>query len=284
MIPAMTGIGGGVADTATHEIAIESYGVRASVGTNSAYFFTLVESALPPGWRRCDPAEVQQRFYVRTHDGAFFDVEADGDETTAACDLEMAVAVLESRLKRYVAEHAPERIFVHAGAVASGGRAILIPGPTFTGKTTLVSELLRAGAEYLSDEYAVLNEAGWVSPYQRPLAMRSGGLSQRPYPAAEFGAKVATEPVPVALVVLTEFSAGARWRPRRLTPGDGVLALLANTLAAQDRPKESLRAVSKAVEGALVVESERGEAVEVANSVLELLEGRELPTDANGSG
>jgi hypothetical protein len=275
----MSGMGGGLAETATHRIAIEAYGVRALVSTNSAHFYPLLESALPPGWTPCDPADVMQRFHVVTRDGAFFDVEVDGDETTAGCDLDVAVEVLETRIKRYVALHAPHSIFVHAGAVASRGRAILIPGPTFSGKTTLVSELLRAGADYLSDEYAILDDAGWVSSYHRALAVREpdGGWDRRPQDASDFGAAVATKPVPVGLVVVTQFRAGTRWQPRELTVGDGALALLANTVAAQTRPKEALQAASKAVESAIVLEGDRGEASDIADHVIGVLEGRPLP-------
>lgn len=276
-------MGGGLAESATHAVAIEAYGVRALVSTNSAHFYALVESALPPGWTSCDPADVEQRFHVATRDGAFFDVEVAGDETTAGCDLDMAVEVLETRLKRYVALHAPRGIFVHAGAVASGGRAILIPGPTFSGKTTLVSQLLRAGADYLSDEYAVLDDAGWVSSYHRALSVREpeGGWDQRLEDASDFGAEVAHEPVPVGLVLVTHFRLGTRWRPRSLSAGDGALALLANTVTAQTRPKEALHAVSKAVEGAIVLEGDRGEASELADAVVGLLEGRPLPAETD---
>src|SRR5277367_3536052 len=42
---------------------------------------------------------------------------------------------------------------VHAGAVLWRGRALLLPGGTHAGKSSLVTELLRRGATYYSDEY-----------------------------------------------------------------------------------------------------------------------------------
>jgi len=48
----------------------------------------------------------------------------------------------------HVAEHAPDYIFVHAGVVAWRGRAIILPGVSFAGKSSLVAELVRAGATY----------------------------------------------------------------------------------------------------------------------------------------
>lgn len=53
-----------------------------------------------------------------------------------------------------VAEASPLRTFVHAGIVAWGKAAVLIPGRSFSGKTTLVTELVRAGATYCSDGFS----------------------------------------------------------------------------------------------------------------------------------
>jgi len=78
----------------------------------------------------------------------------------------------ETDLQLYVAEMAPRRLFVHAGVVGWRGQAIIIPGRTFTGKTTLVAALVKAGATYYSDEYAVLDVRGRVHPYARPLGIR----------------------------------------------------------------------------------------------------------------
>ena len=149
-----------------------------------------------------------------------------------------------------------------------------------------MSELLRVGADYLSDEYAVLDGAGWVSSYHRALAMREpgGGWDQRPQDASDFGAEVTHESVPVGLVVVTHYRAGTRWEPRRLSAGDGALALLANTVAAQTRPKEALTATSRAVENAIVLEGDRGEAAEIADALLGVLKGRPLPADKDRSG
>jgi hypothetical protein len=65
----------------------------------------------------------------------------------------------------HIALHAPEHVFVQAGVVGVGERAMVLPGKSFAGKTTLVAALVRAGAEYWSDEYAVLDANGDVHPY-----------------------------------------------------------------------------------------------------------------------
>jgi hypothetical protein len=53
---------------------------------------------------------------------------------------------LESDLSSYIAQTAKNWLFVHAGVVGWRGNAIVIPGRSFSGKTTLVKELIQAGA------------------------------------------------------------------------------------------------------------------------------------------
>jgi hypothetical protein len=79
----------------------------------------------------------------------------------------------ESALRIRIAEMAPRRVFVHAGVVGRRNLAIILTGKSYTGKTTLVRELIRSGADYYSDEYAVLDAGGKVHPFLRPLEIRS---------------------------------------------------------------------------------------------------------------
>ena len=76
------------------------------------------------------------------------------------------VTLLDAQMRLFIAANARDWLFVHAGVVAHGGRALVAPGDSFSGKTTLVRALLAAGATYYSDEYAVLDEAGRVHPYR----------------------------------------------------------------------------------------------------------------------
>src|SRR3954468_2860418 len=116
----------------------------------------------------------------------------------------------ESHLQLTVAEHAPRRIFVHAGVVGWKGRAIVIPGLSYSGKTTLVDQLIRRGASYYSDEYAVIDQQGRVHPYPRVLGIRSsenGGAVK--ISAKQIGAEVGAKPLRIGLVVATRFKEGS---------------------------------------------------------------------------
>ncbi|MBB5786205.1 hypothetical protein [Jiangella mangrovi] len=64
------------------------------------------------------------------------------------------------------------RLLLHAGAVARDGRAVLFPGESGTGKSTMVAACLRRGFDYLSDELvAVETDTGCVTGWARPLML-----------------------------------------------------------------------------------------------------------------
>lgn len=186
----------------------------------------------------------------------------------AADEIETATRVLPE-VELWIAEWADERVFVHAGSVALNGRALLLPGRSHAGKTTLTEALLRAGASYLSDEYAVLDPEGFVHPYARPLRLRHGG-HHRQVPAAAYGAEVIDHALPVGLV------AHLRYEPDAVgigpvSRGAGALALLENTVCARSRPLEALDATANAVSDVSVLAGARGEAESVAADLLDRL-------------
>jgi hypothetical protein len=185
-------------------------------------------------------------------------------------DQEQALQVLESDVQLFVAEHARRRLFVHAGVVAWNGGAIVIPGASFSGKSTLVAALVRAGATYYSDEYAVFDARGRVHAYPRPLSLRIGDrMTSIDLPPESLGRKT-RRPLPVSSVVVTSYTAGARWRARVLSPAQGVIALLAHTVAARRQPQVALSVLARAIDRAAVLKSVRGE----ADGLVELLLGQ----------
>ena len=252
------------------------YGVRIGVRTNQPEILGRLAELLPPGSRPARSAMVE-RVYSVTVGGAgargnlrrFSLLYGDSDRLVRTMNLEEALDKFESNLQLYVAEKAQRRVFIHGGVVAWRGQAIVIPGRSFSGKTTLVAELVRAGATYYSDEYAVLDPRGRVHPFPKPLGMRHDASGRQTKSAAEsLGGRTGSEPLPVGLVVISEYKAGARWRPRRLSAGQGVLALLENAVAARRRPAGVITALRQVVARAPVVKSKRGEASALAGPLL----------------
>jgi hypothetical protein len=187
-------------------------------------------------------------------------------------DMELLLWTLESRIEIFLAERTPNRIFVHAGVVAWNGRIIVLPGRSFSGKTTLTAALIREGATYYSDEYAVLDDRGLVYPYARPLSIRVQGTTRAErHRVDSLGGCPGTSPLPVGLVVIATYRAGAVWSPERVSPGVAALELLHNTLSARQAPERALSALLHITESAPVLRGERGEAQDVARQLLRLL-------------
>ena len=252
------------------ELAFEAYGVRIAVGTSTPELLDEVRRYLPPGSKSCPVSTAEHRFQLAAEDTGTFVVGRDGDPYPGARGLELDIALelLDSKLRLYVGRKAPNSIFIHAGAVAHRGRAIVMPGRSFVGKTTLVAALVRLGATYYSDEFAVLDEQGVVHPYAKPLSIRGNGWAQTDHSVDSLGGIAGEKPLPVGAIVVTSFRPDAAWNPRRLSAGEGALALVGNAVPAQERPAEVMRVTSRAAEGAIVIESERGDANEVAPRLL----------------
>ena len=53
----------------------------------------------------------------------------------------------------------PDRLLVHAGAVASGGRGVLLTGPGGSGKSTSAVAAFLSGYDYLGDDYVLVDLA-----------------------------------------------------------------------------------------------------------------------------
>lgn len=266
----------------------DAYGLRVGVRTNAPGLLERLGPHLPPGWRVLASPLVDQIFslWVAPGDACRSNrVYAGRSRRARTADLAQAFAVLESEIRQYVASAAEGRTFVHAGVVGWRGRAIVIPGRSRSGKTTLVAELVKAGASYLSDEFAVLDRRGRVHPFAKPLSIRgASGCDRhaRSRRAEELGGRCATGPLPVRLVVLAEHRPGGTWQPERLTAGQAVLELLAHTVPARLRPEASLASLERVVARAKVLKGARGEARDLAQILLRSVEDDEAASRGAG--
>jgi hypothetical protein len=159
---------------------------------------------------------------------------------------------------------------VHGGVVAHDGRAILLPGPTRAGKSTLVAELVRRGAPYFSDEYALIDADGRVHPYPRPLLLRDGSGYDQPRLATELGGTVAHEPLPAGLIVGLRYVTDASPFMQAMSQAEGVLLLLRNTPQALADQPWILAPLERAIGDAACFAGLRGEARETAAAILQL--------------
>lgn len=255
------------------QTSLEAFGVALIVSATSPEIETAIHPVLPPGWKQCDPQRADVSFTVFNDHLGTYGLAKDGKGIARNVALELAVELLDSQIRLHIGEHSPAAIFVHAGVVAQDGRTLVMPGVSFAGKTTLVAELVRLGATYFSDEFALVDDEGRVHPYAKPLSIRrSGELTQTDHSIESLGGTAGDVALPMSLVALTRYRKGAGWNPRRLSAGEGVLALLANAVPAQSRPAESMRALKAAVANAVILDGDRGDAAEVAPLLLDELE------------
>jgi hypothetical protein len=260
-------------ETAPHQLAFESFGVELRLCASSPELLARAEPFLPPGWRPCAQKPDQYPLGILEEPGNGYLLYKGPTCISEGHGLEYSLTMLEGQIRGHVAVLAPARTFVHAGAVEHEGRAIICPGYSFAGKTTLTEAFVRAGATYYSDEYAVLDSDGLVHPYPKPLSIRSGEQAlQAEHPVESLNGVAGVDPIPLALVVITYYRSGADWAPRELSPGEAALGVLSHTVTARTRTDEAIRAISRAVENAVTLEGERGEASELAPRLLAQLE------------
>jgi hypothetical protein len=255
-------------------IGFEAYGARIGVRVTDASVLGEVVARLPAGWRRRPSPVVDHliSFVVGGDSGRVRRLHllyGEARRLVRTTEVREALAVLESHLQQAVAEMAPRRLFVHAGVVGWNGKAILVPGASHAGKSTLVAALLKAGASYYSDEYAVIDPQGRVHPFPRPLQIRDASDVGTKVAPEELGARCGREPLPVGLVAVARYDEGARWRPSPLTPGRAALELLANTVIARSHPRTAMDTLWRVVSRASAVKGRRGEAEEAAAWLLE---------------
>jgi hypothetical protein len=212
----------------------------------------------------------QARFAVREEAGGGFRIERDGLPVECGVRGEFVVAAVQRAIEYALLGDRAEVTAVHAGVVVHHDGAILLAGPSGSGKTTLVRELLALGAEYSSDEYALLDDAGDVHPWPRALMIRGEGGASCPTPPLELNARVRERVARPALLLFLERWDGASFEARPIAQGDAVLRLLRNTPEIlEDRP-HALPRLAAAARRARAFAGTRGAADDSAKRILEL--------------
>ena len=169
-----------------------------------------------------------------------------------------------------VALHAQGHVFVHSGVVEWHGKAILIPGRSRSGKSTLVHALVEQGATYLSDEYALITATGSVAPYARPIQLRSG--SKRTVVDPRVIGSVGVNTIEPSLILFTRYEEHAEFDPTPVLPASAALGLFDNTVVAEVQPSVATAAAARVARSALALRTARPDAVLVAAAILRLAE------------
>ena len=172
---------------------------------------------------------------VRNDDRSSFEVSAPS-----------LVPCLEAEITQFLVRTLSNRVLLHAACVTRGGRAVVMPGESGRGKTTLSATLVRRGCGYLSEELTLVDlSSRTITPFPKAFSLKppSFGLLEGlvPDPAGAGSepiwhldpedlrpGSVATEAAPVDWVVFPFFEAGTDLRLEALTPGETTLGLFEN--------------------------------------------------------
>lgn len=254
-----------------------SYGVEVLIESNSPEILSEAESRIRK--IMLDRIEVRDSGNADLVVGVTLEADGryrlskNGELITEGDSKELFFRYFESVIRIWIGEFASSWVFLHAGVVGWKGKGIVLPANSYGGKTTLVTELVRHGAEYYSDDYAVFDEAGLVHSFPRDLAIR--GIEsehvQTEISVESIGGTIGTKPLPVSCVLLTQYKAGADWRPEILTPGQSILELIPHTLAVRRKTEYVLGVLKKVVSTATVVRSARGDASDFVGTFLDFV-------------
>lgn len=260
----------------SHRARFRAYGASFDIEATDQELLAAAQArAVMLGWwpspGTADEVQYAFRRAVTTESSGppLYELTCDGELVRAAADFDSLIGAFEDHAKLQTAVRASGVLFVHAGVVAWQGRAILMPGRSRAGKSTLVHALLRAGAEYYSDEFALLDTDGRVHPYPLPLSLRASGRApSRRIPAQALGAPVAQSAADVGLILATQYRPRARWRPQPLSKGETFLLLMENTVAARQPPARTMPILRQTVLRATALRSWRGEAQATARRLI----------------
>jgi len=176
----------------------------------------------------------------------------DGMEPFKPLPLPQAYAMLEWGLNWCISNFSNQYLVIHAGVLARGNRAVVMPAPPGSGKSTLCAGLVSRGWRLLSDELTLIDTCtGLVQPLPRPINLKNESIEvmRRFAPDAVLGevahdtakgtvahmqppqGSVAAMGVPArpAMVVFPQYAAGATATLEREDRGVAYMALAENS-------------------------------------------------------
>jgi hypothetical protein len=249
---------------------ISGHGWSAAVLADSAAALETLDRYVAPWLPRMSPdaGSADVVFEVR-RSGTGFSLLQQGARVADSMTAEDLVHPIEGCIDEALVRRAPGLIAVHAGAVARGEAAVILPASTHGGKSTLVRELLRQGCTYFSDEYAMIDTQGKLHAYPRAMMLRDGGELARPMLASELDAPTGRGPVRIALILAARYERESGWDVCAASGSQMLLALLKHT----PRYVSSgvIGPLAAACRSALCLTGVRGEAGDAARRIIELM-------------
>ncbi|HEX6208404.1 MAG TPA: hypothetical protein VF058_08625 [Actinomycetota bacterium] len=153
------------------------FGIRANDGEVGAYLGGLFEAFEADG----EPDHVYS-FIARPEEEMRYSLYFDGEHVVSSREAGGALRYFQWDVNERVIARNRGYILIHAASAADEtGRGIVMPAAMDSGKTTLVSGLVRAGLRYLSDEAAAVDpRTGVLHAYAKALTIDPGSWDVLP--------------------------------------------------------------------------------------------------------
>jgi hypothetical protein len=257
-----------------NSFAVQAFGTSIRAAGSSHEALALLDRCIFPSFPRTsgENEEADLSLWLEQTAGRF-ELSAGGVAIASASEAVRLAPAVVRVVDEAVIRQLKDLRALYAGVVAWDDRALLLPGPGYAGKTSLVAELLRRGATYYSDEYAAIDGEGKVHPYPGPLLLRDG----RPDPIAalpkEFGSHAGTGPARVNWIIGVRYEPDKAWNVTAVPQSEGVMMLLQNTPHVWARTPDLLDKLQRAVEKANCFAGTRGETADAAEEILRLVTG-----------
>ena len=258
------------------KIGIEAFGVKIGITASDnekELIYSRLEEIFPNGYSEIDFSTCRHFFEIRKSAAGKFEFIKNGEFYESREAVEDAVGLMRTEIRYTFSEFAVERVFLHAGAVAFKNSGIIFPGQSLSGKSSIVADLIRRGAEYYSDDYAILDENALLYPHPKKISLRDSKdnrFRQTDYPVEHFQAVTGVCEIPVKLIIITEYEEGKIWQPEKLSNGEAVMQILPHTIPIRHNPAFTLRTLDRLVRGATVFSGMRGDLDEFIPKLMKL--------------
>lgn len=180
--------------------------------------------------------------------------------------------MLEWGMNWCLSSHFHRYLILHAAVVERGGRALILPAPPGSGKSTLCAGLVWRGWRLLSDELTLIDPgSGQVAAVARPVSLKNASIDviRRFAPQAVFGPVVhettkgsvahfrpplasvqrAGETALPAWVVLPRYVAGAQTCLQPLPRGRALMRLIENAFNYHVHGVQGFHALARLMDG-----------------------------------
>jgi hypothetical protein len=221
-----------------------------------------------------------------------------GDSQSFACVAD-ALAYLEYLLTAAAAGRLGSNLLLHAAVVVANSAALVVPGASGQGKSTLTTALSTSGFRYLSDELGVVDpDSLAVRPFLKPICLKDGGWhALRPSPSLAGalhamradGVRVhylppphpcrPSESFPIRYVVIPNRTPGAMVELRPVSRAHTLGELARHSLNLPRHGSRGIDALAAVVESAGCYILTYGDAREAA-AIVSKLAGAERPAEA----